>query len=267
LGADRNLQFHHDLWAAGSYERMAELHSEPCMELVQRVGVRSGLDVLDVAAGTGNTAVAAAKTGATVTALDLIDRLLRAAAQRAAADGVRTAWVRGDAQKLPFVGARFDVVLSSFGVGWAPNHDETARELVRVCRPGGLIGLCHWTPEGFPGQGIQVQAAALPPPPPFRTWLWGSDVYLEELFAPAGVVFEFMRGTTTWSFPSVDALLAHMDENSGPAILAGEQWESRGERDEVRRLFYQRMTDINQATDGTWRADAEYLLAVGRTSA
>jgi len=140
--------------------------------------------VLDVAAGTGNASIPAAQTGASVTASDLAPGLLEAGRRRAESEGVELEWVEADAENLPFEEASFDVVMSSIGAMFAPHHQEVADELVRVCRPGGTIGMLNWTPEGLVGALFRTMGPFAPAPPPGAQPppLWGSEDHVRELF-------------------------------------------------------------------------------------
>ncbi len=153
ITADRALKARHRAtWALGDYPAVAaDVIPELGPVLVAASGVRAGDRVLDVAAGTGNAAVPAALTGARVTAADLTPELFTAGREFAARQGVAVRWDEGDAEALPYPDGSFDVVLSCVGVMFAPHHQRAADELVRVCRPGGTIGLLSWTPRGFVG--------------------------------------------------------------------------------------------------------------------
>src|SRR4051794_14511305 len=143
---------HRKMWASGDYPSMASSWLVPLgPRLVDACGIGPGMRVLDVGAGTGNASLPAAERGATVTASDLTPEQLAAGGSRAAAAGLELDWVEADAEHLPFGDASFDVVMSCIGVMFAPHHEAAAAELVRVCRPGGTIGLLSWTPEGMIG--------------------------------------------------------------------------------------------------------------------
>jgi SAM-dependent methyltransferase len=165
---------HRAVWAAGRYADVAELidHAAP-PQLLTAVGIEPGQAVLDVATGTGNVALRAAALGAEVTGLDLVPDLLDIARSR---DDGRIAWIEGDAEALPFEDARFDRVLSVVGIQFAPRHQVVADELVRVCRPGGAIGLVNWTPEGLIGRMFKILGRYMPKPPEFASPppLWGA---------------------------------------------------------------------------------------------
>ena len=161
---------HRAMWASGDYPSMVETFLLPLgPRLVEACGIGPGMSVLDVAAGTGNASIPAARAGADVTASDLTPELLDAGRRRAELDGLELEWVEADAEHLPFDDASFDVVMSSIGAMFAPHHGDVADELARVCRPGGTIGLLSWTPEGMIGALFRTMAAFVPPPRPARS--------------------------------------------------------------------------------------------------
>jgi ubiquinone/menaquinone biosynthesis C-methylase UbiE len=172
-------------WASGDYAVIGTLLQIVGEELCEAVDVRAGQSVLDIAAGNGNVALAAARRGCEVVATDYVSALLERARQRAAADGLEIAVQMADAEALPFADGSFDVVVSTFGVMFTPDQEQAAAEMVRVCRRGGKIGLANWTPDGFIGQLFKTIGKHLPPPagvkpPP----LWGTRVRIAELFEP-----------------------------------------------------------------------------------
>ncbi|HCT79156.1 MAG TPA: SAM-dependent methyltransferase [Micromonosporaceae bacterium] len=184
--ADRALKTkHRAMWALGDYPAVAaEVVQELGPVLVQACGVGPDQRVLDVAAGAGNAAIPAALAGAEVTASDLTPELLEAGQRIAAQHGAKLQWEQADAEALPYDNDDFDVVMSSVGVMFAPHHQATADELVRVCRPGGTIGLINWTPEGFIGQMFATMKPYAAPPPPGAQPppLWGNQDHVTGLF-------------------------------------------------------------------------------------
>lgn len=182
--ADRALKAkHRSIWASGDYPTLAaELISELGPILVSAAGVRDGQLVLDVAAGSGNVAIPAARTGASVVASDLTPELFDAG--RTAAGELEIDWRQADVEALPFPDVAFDTVMSCVGVMFAPHHQVSADELVRVCRPGGTLGLINWTPEGFIGQLFATMKPFSPPPPPGAQPppLWGDEAHVRGLF-------------------------------------------------------------------------------------
>jgi SAM-dependent methyltransferase len=175
---------HRALWAFGDYPAVAtDLVSSLGPILVEACQVRPGDRVLDVAAGTGNAAIPAAEAGASVVASDLTPELLEAGRRSAERHGTTLEWRQADAEDLPFADREFDMVMSCLGVMFAPFHQASADELVRVCRPGGTIGLLNWTPEGFIGQMFATMKPYAPPPPPGAQPppLWGREDHVREL--------------------------------------------------------------------------------------
>lgn len=171
-------------WSSGDYSVVGTTLQITGEALCEAVDLRSGERVLDVACGNGNAALAAARRFARVTGVDYVPALLARAGSRATADGLPIELREGDAEALPFPDGAFDVVLSTFGVMFAPDQERAARELVRVCRHGGRIGLASWTPDGFIGQVFRVLGGHVPPPPGLRgPSQWGTDERLAELFA------------------------------------------------------------------------------------
>jgi SAM-dependent methyltransferase len=176
---------HAAMWASGNYPAVVdEIVGSLGGVLVETVDVQGGQHVLDVAAGTGTSAVPAARRGAVVTATDLTPELLAVGRTSTDGAGLPLTWERADAEALPYGDATYDVVLSCIGVMFAPHHQRAADELVRVCRPGGTLGVLSWTPDGFIGQMFAAMKPYAPPPPPGASPapLWGRADHVRELF-------------------------------------------------------------------------------------
>jgi ubiquinone/menaquinone biosynthesis C-methylase UbiE len=232
---------------------------------VAAAGVGPGQRVLDVAAGSGATAIPAAQAGADVVASDLTPELLAAGRARAEGMGLALEWVEADAEALPFQDGSFDAVLSSFGAMFAPRHQVVADELVRVCRPGGTIAMANWTPQGWVGQFFLTMAGFMPPPPPgfVPPVLWGAEDHVRALF---GERVRDLRAERTVQvldrFATSDALVDYYRENFGPTItayahVAGDP-ERAAELDATFRAFAARS---NSAPAGEPpRYEMEYLL-------
>jgi len=196
--------------------------------------------------------------------------LLDAAHSRALAEGLDVEWVHGDAEALPFADASFDSVTSVFGVQFAPRHQITADELVRVCRPGGTIGLVNWTPEGLIGEMFQIMGRYLPPPPAFATAppQWGDESHVRELFAGHGVTLSFTRESNLFAFDSVDAYQTFFEERYGPTIKAQEKLAPEGRWEDCRADLRELFDRMNTATDGSCRIQAEYVaISINRNGA
>src|SRR3954453_4651703 len=212
------------MWAAGDFPRVArETVPQVGPALVAAAGVRTGQRVLDVAAGSGATAIPAALAGGDVVASDLTPELLAAGRSAAIAAGVALEWVEADAEALPFADASFDVVLSSFGAMFAWNHRRVADELVRVTRPGGTIAMANWTPEGWVGQFFLTLVPFMPPPPEgaLPPILWGVEDHVRGLFGDRVRDLTFTRATQVVdAFATPEGLVAYYRDNFGPTIVA-----------------------------------------------
>ncbi len=209
------------MWALGDYHRFAlETVWEIGPVLVEACGVSAGQRVLDVAAGTGNVAIRAAEAGASVVAADLTPENFEAGRRAARERGVELDWVEADAEALPFADEEFDVVTSSFGAMFAPNHQAVADELLRVCRPGGTIGLASFTPEGLGGEFFEGFARYAPPPPPHAQspLLWGDEAHVRELFGDRVEALRLDRREYVERADSARAYVELLRETFGPSI-------------------------------------------------
>jgi SAM-dependent methyltransferase len=225
IEADRALKAKHAaMWALGDYPSLAsDLIADLGQVLVRACGIGPGDRVLDVAAGSGNAAIPAAQAGAHVVACDLTPELLAAGERQAAKLGVQLDWRQGDAEALPFADGEFDVVMSCLGVMFAPHHQTSAKELLRVCRPGGTIGLLNWTPEGFIGQMFAtMKPYAAPPPPGVQPPpLWGSEEHVRELLGGAVSGMTAERDTVRVSlFPGPEDFREYFKARYGPVAAA-----------------------------------------------
>jgi len=182
------------MWASGDFAVIGVTLQIVGEQLCESVDLRAGERVLDVAAGNGNATLAAARRFARVTSTDYVPALLEGGRRRAQAEGLDVKFEVADAEALPYPDASFDVVLSTYGVMFTPDHQKSAAELMRVCRPGGRIGLVSWTPEGFLGQLFRVVAKHVPPTPGVQSpLLWGSRAHVEELCAGAASIDHTLR--------------------------------------------------------------------------
>ena len=225
IQADQALKAkHRAMWALGDYPALAtDVITDLGKVLVHACGVRRGDRVLDVAAGSGNAAIPAAQAGANVVACDLTPELLEAGRAQAAQLGAELQWRQADAEALPFPDGEFDTVMSCVGVMFAPHHQASGGELVRVCRPGGTIGLISWTPEGFVGQMFAAMkpyvapppAGALPPP------LWGNEHHVRRLLGDrvTNIVAE-RRSVTVECFADPEAFRDYFKTHYGPTVAA-----------------------------------------------
>jgi ubiquinone/menaquinone biosynthesis C-methylase UbiE len=264
---DRELKAkHRALWASGDYPAVAaELIPSLGPVLVRACGVRPGDHVLDVAAGSGNAAIPAAQAGAIVTASDLTPELFDAGRRIAGERGVELEWVEADAEALPFADNSFDVVMSSVGAMFAPHHQATADELIRVVRPGGTVGMINWTPQGFIGQLFATMKPYAPPPPPGASPapLWGDEDHVRKLFGDRVTDLSVRRQTLVIDHSSDPTeFREYWKRNYGPTIAVYRFNESQPDRlNDLDRDFLSFLTASNQATQpGKTAYAAEYLL-------
>jgi SAM-dependent methyltransferase len=257
------------VWSAGDYPDLAKTIEEVARRLLDRVGAVEGEDLLDIATGTGNLAIPAAELGARVTGLDLTPKLLEVARARASEAGVEVSFIEGDAEALPFADASFDRVTSCFGVIFAPRHDQAAGELVRVARPGGTVAFTAWTPEGMNGEMFRRIGSYMPPPPPEigSPLQWGKEDHVRSLLADSGAEVSFERHTVTVEHDSPESWVAYNERVLGPTIMIKAALEPQGRWEQLRGELVQLYSERNEAEDGSFRAQAEYLLTVARLPA
>jgi SAM-dependent methyltransferase len=257
---------HRKMWASGDYPSMVETFLLPLgPRLVEACGIEAGMRVLDVAAGTGNASIPAAERGAEVVASDLTPELFEAGKRRAAAAGIELEWVEADAERLPFEDGSFDVVMSSIGAMFAPHHQAVADELVRVCRPGGTIGLLSWTPEGMIGALFRTMGPFAPAPPPGAQPppLWGSEQHLADLFGERVKFATLERAeleVTAFERPADYG--EHFKARYGPTIAARANAEAGGREGEFDAALESFCVEWNRG-DPEAVFEMEYLLAVG----
>jgi SAM-dependent methyltransferase len=256
------------MWAMGDYPAMVETFLLPLgPRLVEACGIGAGMKVLDVAAGTGNASIPAAQRGAEVTASDLTPELFDAGRARASAEGVELDWVEADAENLPFDDASYDVVMSSIGAMFAPHHQDVADELVRVCRPGGTIGMLNWTPEGMIGALFRTMGPFAPPPPPGAQPppLWGGEDHMRELFGDR-VDFQSMEREMLeiTAFEKPHDYGEHFKAYYGPTIVARKNAEKDGREGELDEALNAFCDEWNRGTPEDAYFEQEYLVAVGK---
>ena len=252
------------VWAAGDYPAIAEKIAEMGAHTVERVGIKSGEKVLDIACGAGNATIPAAKTGAEVIGLDLVPELLEAARENAAEAGVEIEWVEGDAEQLPFEDATYDVVISTVGIMFAPDHQRAAQEAARVLKPGGRLGLANWKPDGSVGRFFRTVSGHMPPPPEgFQPPpLWGTEDHVRDLFEGTGVELRFEDAAVTFKFDSAEEATETFETKFGPVVTAKRMLEPEGKwdalRSELRAQFEEELV-----AGGEQGYPGEYLLTLG----
>jgi ubiquinone/menaquinone biosynthesis C-methylase UbiE len=208
-------------WASGDFHVVAARIMLVAEHLVDAADLHAGWRVLDVATGSGNAAIAAARLGCEAVGVDYVPSLLERGRERAAAEGLDVALLEGDAEALPFPDRSFDGVTSVFGSMFAPDHAEAAAELLRVCKPGGTIALASWTREGFIGELFRTVGAHVPPPAGVPSpMLWGTEAYLRDLFGDGIASLEVTERTFTFRFRSAEEFVSFFRRWYGPTLKA-----------------------------------------------
>jgi ubiquinone/menaquinone biosynthesis C-methylase UbiE len=259
---------HRAIWAMGDYPAVArELVAPLGPILVEAAGVGPGDSVLDIAAGSGNASLPAALPGAVVIASDLPPALLETGRPRAAAAGATIDWVEADAEALPFADGEFDAVISAIGIMFAPHHQAAADELVRVCRPGGSIGLISWTPGGFIGEMFVTMRPYAPPPPPGAqpAPLWGGEDHVRELLGDRVTDVDARVQTLVVDhFAQPEEFREYFKRNYGPTIAL---YRSLADDPERAAALDRDLDDLARRYgigDGNARMEWEYLLLTAR---
>lgn len=269
--ADRALkEKHRAMWAQGDYPALAaELIPNLGAILVEACGIKPRQRVLDIGTGAGNAAIPAAMMGAEVVASDLTPEMFDAGRHQAADRGVELEWMEADAEALPFPDGEFDVVMSCLGVMFAPHHEASAGELLRVCRPGGTIGLLSWTPEGFIGQMFATMKPFAPPPPPGSQPppLWGTEDHVRKLLGGSVTDIQARKQTVTiTSFHQPHDFLHYFKSHYGPTISV---YKSLGGDEEKVKALDEALTELaatysDAHGDAPSQMDWEYLLLTAR---
>lgn len=253
------------VWAAGDYPSIVYQIAEMGTHTVERAEIAEGERVLDIGCGSGNNAtILAAKTGAEVTGLDLTPELLEAGRRYATEAGVEIEWVEGDAEQLPFEDGSFDVVISTVGIMFAPDHQLAAREAARVLRPGGRLAIASWRPTGSVGRFFATTAKHMPPPPEgFQPPpLWGTEDHVRGLFEGTGVEPRFEDAAVSFKFDSAEEATEFYESRFGPVITAKQVLEPEGKWEPLREELQAQFADeiANGGADGY---PGEYLLVLG----
>ena len=249
-------------WSSGDYAVVGTTLQIVGEELCEAVDVRAGQKVLDVAAGNGNASLAAARRWCDVVATDYVPALLERARERADAERLRIEFREVDAEALLFPDGSFDAVLSTFGVMFTPDQERAAAELVRVCRPGGRIGLANWTPDGFVGQLFKTIGTHVPPPSGVRSpALWGTRARLAELFEPHAASIRSAQRHFVFRYRSPEHCVEVFRTFYGPVLKAFAALEPPG-RSALERDLLGLIGRFNRSGDGTVVVPSEYLEVV-----
>ena len=250
-------------WSEGDFAIVAAVVMMVSEELVEALDVVPGERVLDVACGSGNAAIAAARrTWGNVVGADFVPALLERARERAATERLDVEFVEGDAAELPFDEGEFDVVASVFGAMFAPDQQQAANELLRVCKPGGRIGMANWVPDGPVSQLFGIVAKHVPPPPGFTPpVLWGTEDHVRELFGDRVSELRFERKTSRQPFRSIDHYLEIFRNYFGPIKLAFEKVGRDGEA-ALEADLREQLGKCNTAGDRAFVLEPEYLQVI-----
>jgi SAM-dependent methyltransferase len=249
-------------WAAGDYARIGNQLVITAELLCEAVELRAGQRVLDVASGNGNAALPAARRFCDVISSDYVSELLEDGRRRAEVEGLPMAFQEADAENLPFPDASFDVVLSTFGAMFAPNQERVAQELLRVCRPGGKVGMANWTPEGYIGGFIRTNGKHVPPPAGVRPpLLWGTEGHLRNLFGDGISALQTTRRMFVFRHHTPPSWIDFYRATFGPTVKAFEALDEAGQA-QLNADLLALIESFNISGDATMVVPGEYLEVV-----
>ena len=255
------------MWMAGDFGQVAKVIETNAEEFIARLALKPGTRVLDVACGSGNLSIPAARAGAIVTGVDIATNLLEQARARAEAEGLTIQFDEGDAESLPYADAAFDEVVSMYGAMFAPRPELVAAELVRVCRTGGRIAMANWTPDGFIGQMFKITGRHVPPPPNMPSPLkWGDEETVRERLREGVADLQLTRRMCPFKYPFAPAgVVESFRAYYGPTQRAFGALDADGQA-ALRKDLEQLWTEHNQATDDTTYVEGEYLEVIATRS-
>ena len=249
-------------WSSGNYAVVGTTLQIVGEQLCETLDLRAGSKVLDVAAGNGMASLAAARRWCDVTSTDYVPALLECGRARASADGLPIEFIEADAEYLPFGDSEFDVVVSTFGVMFTPNQEKAASELLRVCKPGGRIGLANWTPEGFIGQVFKTLGKYLPPPSGAKSpALWGTRAALEEMFNAQSRSIKAEPHLFNFRYRSPEHFLDVFRTFYGPVLKAFAALDTTSQQN-LRNDLHALIVRMNKSGDSTMVVPSEYLEVV-----
>lgn len=251
-----------EMWATGNFARIGNNLVIMGELLCEAVDLHAGQRVLDVATGGGNTAISAARRGCEVVGMDYVPELVEYARKRAEVEQMDVSFEVGDAEDLPYPDASFDAVLSTVGVMFAPNQERAAGEMLRVCKPGGKVGLANWTPDGFVGAMLRTVGKYAPPPPGVKPpTLWGTEERLAELFGEEVLSIDVKRRTYIFRHLSARHYIEHFRAFFGPIRKAFESLDEAG-REAFAKDLEELLEERNASGDDTLAVPADYLEVV-----
>lgn len=247
----------HKVWTAGDFGQIAKSYETDAADFIRRLNLQTGMRVLDVACGTGNLSIPAARAGANVTGVDIAQNLVEQARANADNEGSKIQFDVGDAENLPYNDASFDAVVTMFGAMFAPRPEKAAAELKRVCRSGGSIAMANWTPQGFIGQMFKLTGKHVPPPNMPSPVLWGDETVVQERLQDGIGHLKMTRRKITFKFLfSPLEVVEHFRAYYGPTQMAFKNLDESGQaafRQDLEELW----TEHNQATDGRTEVESE----------
>jgi SAM-dependent methyltransferase len=248
------------VWMAGDFGQIANYAVHAGVDFIGRTPIKHGDRVLDVACGTGNVSLPAARAGAAVIGVDIATNLLEQARKRASAEKLTIRFDEGDAEDLPYRDGEFDIVVTMFGAMFAPRPEKAASELIRVCRPGGLIAMGNWTPQGFVGKTFQLTAKMAPPPPGIvPPVLWGDEATVRQRLSQGISKLSLARHNVSFEYPfGPKEVVALFRQYFGPTQATFARLDKAGQ-DSLASQLEKMWVEHNQATDGSTKVQAEYL--------
>ena len=247
-------------WIAGDFSQIAKAYTKGAEQFVERLHLKPGMTFLDVACGSGNLAIPAARVGATVTGMDIAPAMVEQARENAAREGLQAQFDEGDAEALQYMDESFDVVATMFGAMFAPRPEVTALELLRVCKRGGKLAMANWTPAGFVGQMFKTTAAHVAPPPGMPSpVLWGVEEKVRERLGAGISSLQTNLRHVSFKFPFPPAdVVEHFRNYYGPTQKAFGALDENSQA-ALRRDLEKLWADHNRLTDGTTDVESDYL--------
>jgi 2-polyprenyl-3-methyl-5-hydroxy-6-metoxy-1,4-benzoquinol methylase len=254
-------------WMSGDFDKIAQVIEPGARAFIERLELTPGARVLDVACGSGNLSLPAARAGSVVTGLDIAPNLIETARRRTLDEGLKITFDEGDAEQMPYADATFDVVVTMFGAMFAPSPERAAAEMLRVCRRGGRIAMANWTPEGFIGRMFKTTAAHIVPPNMPSPLLWGDEAIVRERLRSGVADIRFARRMVSFCLPMTpEQTVDYFRAWYGPTLRAFAALDEDGQaalHSDLTRLW----TEHNLATDGTTHVEAECLEVVATRGA
>jgi len=247
-------------WIAGDFSQIAKAYTKGAEQFVERLHLKPGMTFLDVACGSGNLAIPAARNGATVKGMDIAPAMVEQARENAEREGLQAQFDEGDAEALQYMDESFDVVATMFGAMFAPRPEVTALELLRVCKRGGKLAMANWTPTGFVGQMFKATAAHVPPPPGMPSpVLWGVEEQVRQRLGAGISSLQTNLRYVSFKFPFPPAeVVEHFRNYYGPTQKAFGALDENSQA-ALRRDLEKLWADHNRMTDGTTDVESEYL--------